>query len=198
VSSAGEYARRKLRECDGLVDSLLYVMRCAIEKSNIGNKSMENCVCILRNLSYRCQEIEDENYDKQPFPAQPTRQSAPQKGENLGCFGASKKKKESVSGATSGSSANPKESTRTPRNTGEPYKGMDLLWQPEVSHCFDKNDNKNGRYNNLDNRNLKSSIKFKCIDLHPCRISLRSALNWARKKGMSRRIFSTLFRLQQP
>jgi len=45
---------------------------------------------------------------------------------------------------------------------------------------------------------LLTSIKFKCIDLHPCRISLRSALNWARKKGMSRRIFSTLFRLQQP
>ena len=84
VSSAGEYARRKLRECEGLVDSLMYVMRCAIEKSNIGNKSMENCVCILRNLSYRCQEVEDENYDKQPFPAQQaTKQPAQQKGKTI-------------------------------------------------------------------------------------------------------------------
>lgn len=70
VSSAGEYARKKLRECEGLVDSLLYVVRSAIEKSNIGNKSVENCVCVLRNLSYRCQEVEDPNYDKHPVPTQ--------------------------------------------------------------------------------------------------------------------------------
>lgn len=70
VSSAGEYARTKLRDCDGLVDALLYVVRSAIEKSNIGNKIVENCVCILRNLSYRCQEVEDPNYDKHPLPMQ--------------------------------------------------------------------------------------------------------------------------------
>lgn len=68
MSSAGEFARKKLRECEGLVDALLYVVKNAIEKSNIGNKSVENCVCILRNLSYRCQEVEDSNYDKHPFP----------------------------------------------------------------------------------------------------------------------------------
>lgn len=68
MSSAGEFARKKLRECEGLVDALLYVVKNAIDKSNIGNKSVENCVCILRNLSYRCQEVEDSNYDKHPFP----------------------------------------------------------------------------------------------------------------------------------
>ncbi|KAK6619829.1 hypothetical protein RUM44_006228 [Polyplax serrata] len=148
VSSAGEYARRKLRECEGLVDSLMYVMRCAIEKSNIGNKSMENCVCILRNLSYRCQEVEDENYDKQPFPAQQTVKEPPAQqkglhcndflvGENLGCFGASKKKKENNvtgSGAT-GASSDPKQVTRTARGN-EVVKGMDLIWQPEVVHSY--------------------------------------------------------------
>lgn len=70
VSSAGEYARKKLRECEGTVDSLLYVVRSAIDKSNIGNKIVENCVCILRNLSYRCQEVEDPNYDRNPLPTQ--------------------------------------------------------------------------------------------------------------------------------
>uniref|UniRef100_A0A0K8SGJ8 Catenin delta-2 n=1 Tax=Lygus hesperus TaxID=30085 RepID=A0A0K8SGJ8_LYGHE len=94
VSSAGEYARKKLRECEGLVDSMLYVVRLAIEKSNIGNKSVENCVCILRNLSYRCQEVEDPNYDKNPLPVQASKAAPHPKGENLGCFGASKKKKE--------------------------------------------------------------------------------------------------------
>lgn len=70
MSSAGEFARKKLRDCEGLVDSLLYVVKNAIDKSNIGNKSVENCVCVLRNLSYRCQEVDDSNYDKQPFPVQ--------------------------------------------------------------------------------------------------------------------------------
>uniref|UniRef100_A0A2M4BBV3 Putative neural adherens junction protein plakophilin n=1 Tax=Anopheles marajoara TaxID=58244 RepID=A0A2M4BBV3_9DIPT len=123
VSSAGEYARKKLRECEGLVDSLLYVIRIAIEKSNIGNKIVENCVCILRNLSYRCQEVEDPNYDKNPIPHHSSIDggstggggsgggsssgggggaivsAASSKGENLGCFGASKKKKEQQAAA---------------------------------------------------------------------------------------------------
>lgn len=82
VSSAGEYARKNLRECDGLVDALLYVVRSAIEKSNIGNKIVENCVCILRNLSYRCQEVEDPNYDKHPIQSTvQNRVAAPAKGE---------------------------------------------------------------------------------------------------------------------
>ena len=59
VSSAGDYARKKLRESDGLVDSLLYLVRSAIKRANIDNKSVENVVCVLMNLSYRAQEIED-------------------------------------------------------------------------------------------------------------------------------------------
>lgn len=82
VSSAGEYARKSLRECEGLVDALLYVMRSGIEKSNICNKIVENCVCILRNLSYRCQEVEDPNYDKHPIQSTvQNRVTAPAKGE---------------------------------------------------------------------------------------------------------------------
>ncbi|KAG8272853.1 Plakophilin-4 [Homalodisca vitripennis] len=136
VSSAGEYARKKLRECEGLVDSLLYVVRSAIEKSNISNKSVENCVCILRNLSYRCQEVEDPNYDKHPLPTQ-SRVGPPPKGlhlcagENLGCFGASKKKKEAQM-------VQQKETASTSRSTSrsEPIKGMELLWQPEVVQSY--------------------------------------------------------------
>ncbi|XP_054279564.1 catenin delta-2 isoform X4 [Macrosteles quadrilineatus] len=136
VSSAGEYARKKLRECEGLVDSLLYVVRSAIEKSNISNKSVENCVCILRNLSYRCQEVEDPNYDKHPLPTQ-SRVGPPPKGlnlcagENLGCFGASKKKKEAQM-------VQQKETASTSRSTSrsEPVRGMELLWQPEVVQSY--------------------------------------------------------------
>ncbi|KAE8747698.1 hypothetical protein FOCC_FOCC005522 [Frankliniella occidentalis] len=134
VSSAGEYARRKLRECDNLVDALLYVVRSAIDKANMGNKSVENCVCILRNLSYRCQEVEDPNYDKNPLPQQ-SRLGAQPKGENLGCFGASKKKKD---GTTGGLAGNQKEAASSSRSTSrnEPIKGMELLWQPEVVQAY--------------------------------------------------------------
>ncbi|CAH1979405.1 unnamed protein product [Acanthoscelides obtectus] len=137
VSSAGEYARKKLRECDGLVDSLLFVVRCAIDKSNIGNKIVENCVCILRNLSYRCQEVEDPNYDKNPLPTQSRVAANSSKGENLGCFGGSKKKKDSQSsenkdsnftGSTSG--------TSSAAARGEQVRGMELLWQPEVVQSY--------------------------------------------------------------
>lgn len=33
-----------------------------IGKSDIDNKSVENCVCLLRNLSYACQEVTDPDY----------------------------------------------------------------------------------------------------------------------------------------
>ncbi|CAG10900.1 unnamed protein product, partial [Tetraodon nigroviridis] len=53
VSSAGEEARRRMRECEGLTDALLYVIQTALGSSEIDSKTVENCVCILRNLSYR-------------------------------------------------------------------------------------------------------------------------------------------------
>ena len=53
-------------------------------------------------------------------------------GENLGCFGASKKKKEnSVTGSGSAGVPDSKQVSRTQRGS-EAVKGMDLIWQPEV------------------------------------------------------------------
>jgi len=129
VSSAGDYGRKKLRECEGLVDSLLYLVRSAIERANIDNKSVENAVCVLRNLSYRSQEVEDMNYDKRTLPVGETRAGAKPNNENLGCFGASKAKgsKGGVAGM-GGASVNSSRGVRS----GGPVSGMDLLWQPEV------------------------------------------------------------------
>uniref|UniRef100_A0A3P9BYP9 ARVCF delta catenin family member b n=1 Tax=Maylandia zebra TaxID=106582 RepID=A0A3P9BYP9_9CICH len=52
VSSDGAEARRRLRECEGLVDALLHALQSAVGKKDMDNKSVENCVCIMRNLSY--------------------------------------------------------------------------------------------------------------------------------------------------
>ena len=110
-----------MRESDGLVDSLLYLVRSAIERANIDNKSVENAVCVLRNLSYRAQEIEDPNYDKRQLPVAESRAAAQPTSDNLGCFGASKNKSNTPKAngtASSGSRGGP---------------GMDQLWVAEVS-----------------------------------------------------------------
>ena len=64
VSSAGEYARKKMLECDRLVKSIVDIVTVAVRTNNLSHKSIENCVCILRNLSYACQEVADPNYLK--------------------------------------------------------------------------------------------------------------------------------------
>uniref|UniRef100_A0A3Q0TAP8 Catenin delta 1 n=1 Tax=Amphilophus citrinellus TaxID=61819 RepID=A0A3Q0TAP8_AMPCI len=53
VSSERSEARRKLRECTGLVDSLMYIVKSQIGCKDVDNKLTENCVCLLRNLSYQ-------------------------------------------------------------------------------------------------------------------------------------------------
>lgn len=136
VSSAGEHARECLRNCENLVESLFYVVRSSIEKNNIGNKTVENCVCILRNLSYRCQEVEDPNYDKHPFIIQERAIPSSSKGENLGCFGTSKKKKDAASSESQQDyifSTEYSKSTGTSNQTG---KGYEQLWQPEVVQYY--------------------------------------------------------------
>ena len=66
VSSAGIEARQALRLKDGVVEALLYLVRGAIDQNHMDNKSVENVICVLRNLSYRCEEVVNPNYDKQP------------------------------------------------------------------------------------------------------------------------------------
>ena len=135
VSSAGDYGRKKLRECEGLVDALLYLVRNAIERANIDNKSVENAVCVLRNLSYRAQEVEDPNYDKRQLPVGETRAAAGKPGSEAasgGCFGASKAKPTKGGGASGGGAPASGGSSSQSGRSGGPVAGMELLWQPEV------------------------------------------------------------------
>jgi len=62
VSSDGEYARNKLRDCVGLVDSVIAVVQASLGRAEMDSKAVENCVCIMRNLSYACQEVADPEY----------------------------------------------------------------------------------------------------------------------------------------
>jgi len=62
VSSDGDYARNKLRECAGLVDSVIAVVRSSLSSVEMDSKAVENCVCVMRNLSYACQEVDEPDY----------------------------------------------------------------------------------------------------------------------------------------
>jgi len=62
VSSDGEYARNKLRDCPGLVDCVVTVVQSSVFIVEMDSKAIENCVCVMRNLSYACQEVDDPGY----------------------------------------------------------------------------------------------------------------------------------------
>ncbi|XP_078808733.1 ARVCF delta catenin family member b isoform X7 [Oryzias latipes] len=109
VSSDGAEARRRLRECEGLVDALLHALQSAVGKKDMDNKSVENCVCIMRNLSYHvhkevpgAERFQDPSAPQAPGSAGPHRK----KKDDAGCFG------------------------------GKKAKGFELLYQPEVVRLY--------------------------------------------------------------
>ncbi|XP_030274109.1 ARVCF delta catenin family member b isoform X6 [Sparus aurata] len=109
VSSDGAEARRRLRECEGLVDALLHALQSAVGKKDMDNKSVENCVCIMRNLSYHVhREVPGAEKFQEPSALQAPGSAGPQrkKKDDAGCFG------------------------------GKKAKGFELLYQPEVVRLY--------------------------------------------------------------
>ncbi|XP_058518986.1 catenin delta-1 isoform X5 [Ochotona princeps] len=126
VSSERSEARRKLRECDGLVDALIFIVQAEIGQKDSDSKLVENCVCLLRNLSYQVhREIpQAERYQEAP----------PSVANNTGphaasCFGAKKGKGKKP----------PEEPVNDtvdfPKRTS-PARGYELLFQPEVIRIY--------------------------------------------------------------
>ncbi|XP_067913253.1 plakophilin-1-like [Heterodontus francisci] len=52
LSSAGQTSRQLMRNSHGLIDSLMSHIQTCIDANQADDKSVENCVCILHNLSY--------------------------------------------------------------------------------------------------------------------------------------------------
>ncbi|XP_056593442.1 splicing regulator ARVCF isoform X2 [Triplophysa dalaica] len=132
VSSDGAEARQRLRECDGLVDALLHALYSAVTKRDINNKSVENSVCILRNLSYH---VHKEVPGAEKFHLQSanhTSKSAAhhKKKDDLDCFSgrSTKGRKHSVS--------EKKVSCVDLHRRSLPMKGLELLYQPEVVRLY--------------------------------------------------------------
>uniref|UniRef100_A0A3B4XTM0 ARVCF delta catenin family member b n=1 Tax=Seriola lalandi dorsalis TaxID=1841481 RepID=A0A3B4XTM0_SERLL len=133
VSSDGAEARRRLRECEGLVDALLHALQSAVGKKDMDNKSVENCVCIMRNLSYHvhkevpgAEKFQDPSVLQAPGSAGPQRK----KKDDAGCFGGKKAK-----GRKNGENDKNYDTLDLPKRT-EPSKGFELLYQPEVVRLY--------------------------------------------------------------
>ncbi|XP_070612457.1 plakophilin-2 [Erythrolamprus reginae] len=88
MSSAGPEGRKKMRECDGLIDSLVYYIQGTTADRKPDDKATENCVCILHNLSYQLEAELPHSYTEKlyvPKRDDPSR-------NNIGCFGTKSRK----------------------------------------------------------------------------------------------------------
>ncbi|XP_064825205.1 plakophilin-1-like [Oncorhynchus masou masou] len=87
LSCATQGNRQAMRNCRGLVDSLVsYVQRCvAAERPD--DKSVENCVCVLHNLSFQLESEAPALFSRiNALARTPSRANAPSETGPIGCF----------------------------------------------------------------------------------------------------------------
>ncbi|XP_063743709.1 plakophilin-1 [Eleginops maclovinus] len=78
LSSGKKKERVAMRDCSGLIDSLMSYMQSCVAEDNPDDKSVENCACILHNLTYRLEDESPGCYSKfQPVE---------KKSSTVGCF----------------------------------------------------------------------------------------------------------------
>ncbi|XP_017585948.1 PREDICTED: catenin delta-1 [Corvus brachyrhynchos] len=132
VSSERSEARRKLRECDGLVDALIYIVQSEIGQKDSDSKLVENCVCLLRNLSYQVHREIPHAERYQETPLAPANNAGPHAAS---CFGAKKGKDEWFSRGKKLPEDPGADTVDFPKRT-TPAKGYELLFQPEVVRIY--------------------------------------------------------------
>uniref|UniRef100_A0A8C0F9T8 Plakophilin 4 n=1 Tax=Bubo bubo TaxID=30461 RepID=A0A8C0F9T8_BUBBB len=127
LSSAGEEARKQMRSCEGLVDSLLHVIHTCVNTSDYDSKTVENCVCTLRNLSYRLElEVPQARLLGINELDDLLGKESPSKDSEPSCWGKKKKKKKKTSQEDQWDGVGP-----IPGFSKSP-KGVEMLWHPSV------------------------------------------------------------------
>ncbi|XP_051842298.1 plakophilin-4 isoform X4 [Antechinus flavipes] len=127
LSSAGEEARKQMRSCEGLVDSLLYVIHACVNTSDYDSKTVENCVCTLRNLSYRLElEVPQARLLGINELDDLLGKESPSKDSEPSCWGKKKKKKKRTPQEDQWDGVGP-----IPGFSKSP-KGVEMLWHPSV------------------------------------------------------------------
>ncbi|KAH9491479.1 Catenin delta-2 [Bulinus truncatus] len=136
VSSAGFSARKRLRECEGLVNALIVILKMAADNTasnDIDNKVVENTVCILRNLSYRIQEVVDPDfYKNRSLPRQQNQAGKSPKGDtNAGCFGNKSNKAKTAQSSKPGN-----QPSSAPPQLPAASIHYRALWGPEIHSLY--------------------------------------------------------------
>ncbi|CAD5227143.1 unnamed protein product [Bursaphelenchus xylophilus] len=120
VSAASAEIRKLLRVVPGLIEALLFFLKAALDRQQVDNQAVENVVSLLRNLSYRVQEVVDPKYDPRlqtPRSGRERSKSAPHMSPKAKKKGLFKKGK--------------KDEVQNGKVTGPP-----LLWHPDTVELY--------------------------------------------------------------
>ncbi|MBN3297402.1 PKP1 protein, partial [Amia calva] len=87
LSSAQEADRQSMRKCRGLIDSLMVYVQASVDAGRPDDKSVENCVCILHNLTYQLEsEVPSQFSSINALASMPTRDMDDKRASSVGCF----------------------------------------------------------------------------------------------------------------
>ncbi|XP_074839897.1 plakophilin-2 [Carettochelys insculpta] len=121
LSSSGPEGRKKMRECDGLIDSLVYYIQGTTADHKPDDKATENCVCILHNLSYQLESELPSSYTQNIYLQ---RRNSSTISERMGCFG-TRSREVKVK----------QQDTLLPEEKSNP-KGVDSLWHSTLIRIY--------------------------------------------------------------
>lgn len=129
LSSASQATRQKMRECHGLVDALVTYINHALDVGKCEDKSVENAVCVLRNLSYRL-------YDEMPPSALQRLEGRGRRdvagapsGEVVGCFTPQSRRLRELPLTAD---------ALTFAEVSKDPKGMEWLWSPQIVGLYNR------------------------------------------------------------
>ncbi|XP_022531291.2 plakophilin-1 [Astyanax mexicanus] len=93
LSSGKLGSRQAMRNCKGLVDSLVSYVQNSVDSGNPDDKSVENCVCILHNLTYQLESESPAIFSKMNALAGYTNRRANTTDTGpIGCFSSQSRK----------------------------------------------------------------------------------------------------------
>uniref|UniRef100_A0A6J0STP6 Plakophilin-3 n=1 Tax=Pogona vitticeps TaxID=103695 RepID=A0A6J0STP6_9SAUR len=128
LSSASQQTRQKMRECHGLVDSMVNYINSSLEVGKSEDKSVENAVCVMRNLSYRL-------YDEMPPSAlqrlegHKRNDGATMTSELVGCFSPQSRRAREL---------HMNSDIVTFTEVSKDPKGMEWLWNPQILGTYNQ------------------------------------------------------------
>lgn len=84
LSCAQHNDRQAMRNCRGLIDSLMIYLQSCVAEESPDDKSVENCACILHNLTYQLEAESPECFAK--YKSLLANNPESKKSQTVGCF----------------------------------------------------------------------------------------------------------------